>query len=120
MDDVWIRVGVIAAALAFVAAAAVLRRRTVNSPRMVRAPKLEPGIYFFASATCETCDRAREKLDRGIGADGYTEFVWEERPQMFDEIGVDAVPSVLVAFDRGGGRLYPGQPERALRAIRRR
>lgn len=119
MDEVWIRAAVIAAVLVLVVGVALLRRRSLHSPRSVRAESLGPGVYFFASATCQTCDRAREKLDHRLGEDGYTEFNWAENTDLFEELEVSAVPSVLVVAEGGAGRLYPGQPERALRAIRR-
>lgn len=120
MDEVWIRVALILAAIGLVLVVASVRHRSVRSPRPVRAESMQAGVYLFASSTCETCDRAREKLDRGIGEDGYTELVWEQDPGPFGELGVEAVPSVVVLGNDGTGRLFPGQPERALRAIRRR
>jgi hypothetical protein len=49
-----------------------------------------------------------------LGQEGYTELRWEEEPSKFGEVGVDAVPAVLLVRDSGRARLFPGQPERAL------
>lgn len=49
-----------------------------------------------------------------LGETGFTEYVWEDDPGVFSELGIDAVPAVLVVGEDGRGRLYPGQPDRAL------
>jgi hypothetical protein len=49
-----------------------------------------------------------------VGIDGFTEHVWEEDPGVFSDLGIDAVPAVLVIREGGQGRLYPGRPDRAL------
>ena len=111
----WARIGLVGAALAVAGAIALIQRRRALSPvRAVETPGLAPGVYFFSSASCPTCRRARETLDASIGDSGYDELVWEEQPLAFRDIGVDAVPAVLIVGEGGRGRLYPGQPERAL------
>lgn len=85
--------------------------------RQVEATGFEAGVYFFSSAGCPTCTAAREKLETGLGEAGFTEFVWEEQPEPFGVLDVDAVPAVAILDERGRGRLYPGQPERALRGL---
>ncbi|MGH3649714.1 MAG: hypothetical protein ACRDU9_03320, partial [Acidimicrobiia bacterium] len=57
---------------------------------------------------------ARRKLDAFLGEGGYREMAWEREPVRFDELGIDSVPAVLVVGEGGRGRLYPGQPDRAL------
>jgi hypothetical protein len=56
------------------------------------------------------------KLDERIGTDGYTEFVWEREPDLFDEVGIDAVPATLIVSGRLG-RIYPGQPDGAFESL---
>jgi hypothetical protein len=79
--------------------------------RNVSARGLAAGVYFFSSEACSTCDLARSKLDRRLGEDGYTEFSWEQHPEVFTEHRVDQVPAVLVVGEGGRARLHLGQPE---------
>lgn len=72
-------------------------------------------MYLFTSTACPTCITAREKLAGKV--DVFEEVVWEEQPGVFSELGVDAVPAVLVVGDGGAGRLFPGQPDRVLREL---
>ena len=115
MDEIWVRVGVVAAALLVAGSIAIWRRTRGRSPiREVSSAGLGPGIYFFSSATCPTCKQARDELDRVLGEGAYVELRWEEQRAPFAEIGVDAVPAVLIVTASGNGRLFPGQPDRAL------
>jgi hypothetical protein len=116
MDELWIRVLVVAGALSS-ALAVVLRQRWRPRGRMtvIAVTRLEPGVYFFSSAACPTCQAARKRL--GDVVDAYREFVWEDEPARFDELGIDAVPAVLVVDAVGSGRLYPGSPGRELRGL---
>lgn len=115
MDEIWARVGLVFGALAVAGAISFLQwRRTRRPVRTVEASDMAAGVYFFSSATCPTCERAREKLNARLGENGYTEFVWENDPGPFANLDVDAVPAVAVLDESGRGRLYPGQPDRAL------
>ena len=84
--------------------------------RTIPNAELETGLYLFSSEGCTTCDSARALIVEARGED-FTEFVWEHQPEHFGKLGVDAVPSVLIVDAAGSGRLYPGQPQRALRAL---
>ncbi|HZD24366.1 MAG TPA: hypothetical protein VE569_13345 [Acidimicrobiia bacterium] len=118
MSEIWIRLPLVAGALTMAGlVAAVQRRRTRHPVREVKAVPLEAGVFFFSSATCSTCADARTKLDASLGDGGYTEFVWEEQQKLFADLEIDAVPSVLIVSQSGTGRLYPGQPDRALRSL---
>lgn len=118
MSEVWIRVGAVLGALAVAGCVVLIQRWRVRGPvRDVESAGMSSGVYFFSSASCPTCTRAREKLDARLGDTGYTEFVWEEDPGPFQELDVDAVPCVVVLGDDGRGRLYPGQPDKALRSL---
>lgn len=115
MSEIWIRTGLVIGALAAAGIIALIQRRRAAAPvRSVKTKGLAPGVYFFSSATCSTCDQAREKLESSLGADGYTEFAWDLHPDMFTELGIDQVPAVVIVDDAGRGRLHLGQPDRAL------
>lgn len=114
MDDVWVRVGIVAAALAAAAVIALWQRARVRRPvRQVVSGDLEPGVYLFSSESCPTCGLARDDLDRALGQ-AYVEVRWEEQPETFSHLGVDAVPAVLIVKTPGLGRLFPGRPDKAL------
>ncbi len=115
MDEVWARVGLVIGALAVAACVILIQRwRTRRPVRTVEVADAAPGVYFFSSSTCATCEQAREKLDARLGEDAYTEYAWENDPGPFADFDVDAVPSVVVLEEGGRGRLYPGQPDKAL------
>jgi hypothetical protein len=85
--------------------------------RTVGETSLDPGVYLFTSATCSTCAQARQTLQTELGGDRFHEFAWEEGSETFDQLGIDAVPAVLVVEPGGRGTIFPGQPDRALRRI---
>lgn len=115
MDELWLRVGLVAAATAVTALAAyVLSTRSGRRPRTIRTGALAPGVYLLTSATCPDCAPARDKLGEALGEDGYVEVTWEDRPDVLQELGVDAVPATLIVDEEGRGVLYPGQPDQAL------
>lgn len=115
MDELWVRVALVGGSLALAGAVAwLLDRRGRSGVRNVPAADLAPGVYFFTSATCPTCARARETLERGLGEESYTELRWEDEPSTFGAVGVSAVPAVLIVRDTGEARLFSGQPGRAL------
>lgn len=115
MNELWIRVVVVAAAVA--AAVAVgfrQRRRSRGEVREMAATGLAPGLYLFSSHACPTCTSARSRLEAGVGADGFTELVWEDDATVFQRLDVVAVPGVLRVHDDGRGTFYPGQPRAVL------
>ena len=115
MDEVWARVGLVVAALVVAGAIVYLQRRRLRIPeRDVEAPQLAAGLYLFTSATCSTCQAAREKLIARVGDEGFEEFLWEHDRRIFDDLEIDAVPAVLVMKETGRGRVYPGRVEKAL------
>lgn len=108
MDDPLVRLLVVASAAAVVACWAWWRRRVpLGGPsRVIPATGLSPGTYLFTSATCAECVGARDK----IGRLPHTEFAWEDRPELFDRLGITDVPSVLVVLEDGTGTWRRGVP----------
>lgn len=117
MDDLVFRVVLVAAALAVALAISwVLQRRSRRPGRPVGNSGLQPGIHYFSSPTCETCREARSLLDRRLGREGYTEYGWDQDPEVFQRLGIDQVPALIVVADDGSARMYSGELERALGA----
>jgi mono/diheme cytochrome c family protein len=119
MDEIWVRIGLVAGALIVAGAVtAVLRARARQRPvREVDAAEFEPGVYLFASSTCASCHMARVKLDAALGVDGYVEMAWERDPGVFTALEVEAVPAVMIVSAGGRGRIFPGQPDKALETV---
>lgn len=118
MNEVWIRLGLITAALIGVLlTAGVIRSRARDSETQLSATGLEAGVFLFTSANCADCEPARTKLANRLGADGFTELRWEEQPGLFEKLKISVVPATLVVDDGGSGTLYPGQPELAMEEL---
>lgn len=115
MDDLALRLGLVGGAVAAALVIAwYLHRRDRGSGRPVVDARLPPGFHYFSSRTCDTCRSARSTLDRLLGAGGYTEHEWERDPEVFQRIGVDEVPAMVVVGEDGSARLYSGRLESAL------
>lgn len=100
-------------AVIVVVAVVVLRRRPIVRSRSVSATGLPEGVFLMTADGCDTCRRARDTLTRrGIA---HTELSWEKNPEVFERLGVDAVPSVLRIDETGSGIWYRGGVPRALR-----
>lgn len=97
-------VGAVAALV--VVAIVVLRRRPIVRSRAVTRTGLPFGLYLLTSDGCDTCSRARDTLTRRKLA--YTELSWERNPEIFDRIGIDAVPSLLRIDQDGDGTWWRG------------
>lgn len=118
MDEVWVRIAVVAGALALAAAIGIWQRDRGRGPvRHLEATGLDPGLYLFSSHACPGCARARERMSSVLGEGGFVEFVWEDQPGVFADIGVSGVPAVLRVGADGVGDLYPGQPRRVLSRV---
>lgn len=112
MDELWTRVFLIASALLVATMVVAVRRKTASSsPRPLPPTGLESGVYLFTSADCDECALARAKLEDRLGEDGYAEIAWEQRPQLFADLGVDAVPATVIVAADGTALLWPGQPD---------
>ncbi len=118
MSDVWLRLSLIAGALAVAAVAAVvLRSRVAGRPRQLESTGLGPGVYLFTSTACADCSPARRKLIDELGEGGFVELGWEQEPGVFHRLGVDAVPATAIVARDGSATLWPGQPDDALDSV---
>ena len=118
MSDIWLRLSLIAGALAVAAIAAViLRSRMTGRPRLIEATGLEPGVYLFTSAACPDCSSARRILVDELGEEGFVELRWEQEPGAFHRLGIDAVPATAIVSRDGSATLWPGRPDDALNSI---
>lgn len=118
MDDIWIRLGLIAGAVAVAAASVlVLRSRATETKRTLVETGLQPGVYFFSSSECPDCSHTRQALSGSLGEQGYVELRWEDDPEVFRRLSVDAVPATLVVSADGSGTLWPGGAEPALESL---
>lgn len=114
MNDVWLRAALVAGALVIAGLIALISRRRANARvHTVLGTNLDPGIYFFSSATCATCEQARAILDSQLGPKGYEELAWENHPEVFTEHRVEKVPAVMIVDDAGRGRIRFGVPDGA-------
>lgn len=104
---------VLAVAVLVVAIVFVLRRRPPVRRRTLTGSGLPSGVYLLTSDGCDTCERARSQLTRrGVG---HTELSWQKNPEVFERLGIDAVPSVLVIGETGSGTWWRGgTPRRPL------
>lgn len=118
MSDLPIRLILILAALV-VAIVSVLVIRTMNRrrPMAIDPGSMAPGVYLFSSTSCLDCLAARSIMTESLGAQGFVEFKWEEVPERFRELAIDAVPATVMVADDGTATLFPGMPTRALRRL---
>ncbi len=59
-----------------------------------------PGIFFFSSRTCDSCQEARLVLNQSLG-DDFREIAWEDDPDGWVAFGVDSVPTVVLVDSLG-------------------
>ncbi len=115
MDETLLRVGLVSGALSVAAMAALIQRaRAKDLARHAEAGRLAPGIYLFTSRSCADCGPARTMLAERLGDAGFREFAWESHPEIFDDMGIDAVPATVVVDPRSRATVYPGLPTGAL------
>lgn len=114
MNEIWARVAIIAAALLVAALVVAVRRRIASqAPRRLPATGLEPGIYLFTSGDCPDCAKARLELEEALGVGGYREIAWEQQPEVFTRLEVEAVPATMVVDADRRARLWLGRPDPA-------
>jgi hypothetical protein len=92
-----------------------LRSRPFIRSRRISSTGLEEGLYLFTSTACGTCGGARTELERRKVP--FTEISWQADPGLFEELGMDAVPSVVLVGPDGGGRWWRGVVPRHLPGI---
>lgn len=114
MDEPQIRALAVLIAAVLVGGFTWYHRRRAAAPRTLRSVGLEPGVYLFTSGTCEECQVARERLEEIALSPRPEEIRWDERPDLFQHLGVDAVPSTLVVGRDGSASLHRGVPVRRL------
>jgi len=119
MSEIWDRLGWVLGAVAMAVAAILIQRALAgrHRPVLVQQTALGFGVYLFTSATCPDCETARRLLAAAIGPSGFVELSWEQRPELFRDLGVDAVPATLIVAESGSSTLYPGRPDFALEAL---
>ena len=116
MDETLLRLVIVLGAVMLVLSVVLISRSRDSRPRLrvVRPSGLSPGLYFFSSEDCETCQMARQALEDALGTEGYVEMAWEREAEEFTRLGVEEVPATMVVNQDGMGILYPGQPQQAL------
>lgn len=94
----------LAALVAIIALA--LRHRPITRSRTVAVTGLIPGVYLLTSGGCAPCEQARATLrQRSIE---FVELTWQADPEVFERLGIDAVPSVVLADSSGAGLWWRG------------
>jgi hypothetical protein len=116
MSEAAVRLMIVAAiGLAVILVMSVRRLRPVRGRRI--ATTLEPGVYLFSSRSCLECDPARARLLEHFGWDGFVEVAWESDRQLFEEAGIDAVPTTLLVGEKGRATFVEGIPGQVLESF---
>lgn len=112
MDEVWTRIAIIAAALMVAALVVAVRRMlALKTPRRLTATGLAPGVYLFTSGDCADCAAARARLGEMAGREGFSEFSWEQRPDVFVALEVGSVPATMIVEADGTALVWLGLPD---------
>lgn len=109
MNELVLRVLIVGVILFGVGAVALAQRHPRRSTRRIDL-SLEPGVYLFSSRSCLECDPARAWLRERLGPDGFLEVAWESDRELFEESGIDAVPTTMFVAGDGGVTLVEGVP----------
>jgi hypothetical protein len=118
MSEVWVRLALILGALTLaLVATVVMRGMTRDRPAVIDAAGLRPGVYLFSSATCLDCQSARTAIHARMGPGGFVEIKWEEEPGRFHDLGIDVVPTTVIAHDDGSAEVFAGMPDKALKGL---
>lgn len=118
MSDLSLRLVVVGGLIAVVFLVVLyLRRRDLAESIRMGNVGFDPGIYLFTSATCATCEKARQQLERRLGQAGFVEYTWEQHSETFATLGIDRVPCTLVVDEGGRGVLWRGQPDRMISGV---
>ena len=117
MSEVWLRLAIVVGAIALSLLIVVMTRRRRARSETSDGRGLDPGVYLFTSATCADCVEVRARLADMLGSVGYVEIRWEDEPDLFTRLGIDAVPCTVVVGGDGSASFHPGMPDRALRGL---
>ncbi len=117
MSEVWLRLAIVAGAVALSLLVMFVIRRRPGSSNAGDGRGLDPGIYLFTSSTCSDCEGARARLADILGGAGYVEIRWEDQPGLFTRLDIGAVPCTVVVGDDGSASVHPGMPDRAVRGL---
>lgn len=110
MDEVAVRLVVVAGIAGAASVAAMLARRGRAWRRRVFEPSdLRPGVHLFSSEGCSSCARARASIEEaGLS---FFEHTYEQEAELLDENGITRVPTVAwVPVDGGAGWAAEGIP----------
>lgn len=101
------RIIVVTVVAALVVVAVVVARRFRKRPSRIMAPTgLTPGRYLLTSDGCDTCASARDALE--AAGTVFTEIGWQSLPEIFERLGIDAVPSSVEVESDGSARSWRG------------
>lgn len=101
------RIAIVLGVVAVVAIVVIVARmRPLTRVRRIEAAGLGRGVHLFTSQDCGSCVDARELLRQR--ADDFTEWTWGADPEVFERVGIDAVPSVVVVAEDGTARWHRG------------
>ena len=108
MGELGLRLALVAGTLLVVAIVTWAQQaRTRPSARVVPSAGVAPGVFLLTSTDCASCERARRVLGRRTD---FTELSWQDSPDLFTRLEVEAVPAVLVVDKTGRGVLNFGSP----------
>lgn len=116
MSDFAVRAAIVGA-IALVVLVVVWARRFTPARGSRRDTVLEPGVYLFSSRSCLECDPARERLMEHFGRDGFVEVAWESDRRLFEETGIEAVPTTVLVAASGSTDFVEGVPGSVLEAF---
>jgi hypothetical protein len=119
MNDIGARLALVLASMGVAMVVILMMRGRAGRrrPIRIRQAKLGRGVYLFTSAECSDCATARRVLVDTIGPSGFIELSWESEPEIFRDLGVEAVPATLIVSESDSSTLYPGLPDRAVESL---
>lgn len=120
MDDLVIRMIIALVIGGGALGIALLTRRfqqPTHAPVDLSSTDLPWGAVVFTSSDCANCAAARDALkENGVP---FREVTWELEPALFESIGVESVPLIVVRDEKGEwrGQIAGRPPRRALRSL---
>ncbi len=71
---------------------------------------LAPGVYVFASRTCDQCETVEALVEEAIGTGRHRTIWWDESPHIFESNDIDRVPAIAQVGSDGAGWVAVGIP----------